>query len=1017
MSTVDKVSGFSLKNIFECKDMRLAFKDIFILHDISELIEVIDGNLDLFIYDKTIGTALSERLYVCSVKTGDWVFPMHLSSIFASLEVSQIKKTNLSIMLIPRDNTTIRITNYTHALNTIGQSSPLNQESFLDKFHKWITLLDDALSIEMNIVQPYRVQKCYQQELFQVTIDKLFSSENEIYIGITPARSLNLFTRSDVDSISPEMLSEKKAHSQVSPYRSENDPNSQNNNLYFISSNTYYLPNENCSIELYSLLKALQHFSIHDILNVFYKNAIILMHEKWNGKYKSQSKRLKDFNKIIKKTHDRIYNSFLSVVNGSKEKLVYENESNQLLKACKYIGEKQGIAFKKPIPNPHVGSNSIHYVNQIADSSNVRIRSLELDSGWWVKNAGYILGFYKNSNNVKPVIFKPKMFQGYEIIDLEDNSIKDLNHANFEIFSPTAFMFYTPLPSIPLTGKDIAKYAFREMLTGIWIILLCIALLGIMNWVSPLIQQRIFNNIIPEGIIEQLLPVICFMISVGFAQVFISGAQSLAILSVKGHADATLGAAIYDRLLSLPSKFFRKYSSGELLERTNSFNQLRDIITGTTISTLLNSVSSLFSFAVLFKFNVKLSVLAILTSIVTAGLMVVQSIVMIKYQTIIQKLNREATGLLYQLIGGITKLQIAGAESRGFQQWSKKFIEQNTIQTKAAKIGIAFKTSSNGWQLLVNLFIYIYIVRAIQSNSSMSTGEFIAFTSAFGSASAALNNLSGLIITYVQSIPILQQAKPLLEAVPEIRVDATDPGFISGKISIQDVKFRYAENAPLVLHGVSLNIQPGEFVAVCGSSGAGKSSLIRLLLGLDEPEEGGVYYDDKDLSKLDIRAVRRQIGVVVQNATINPGDIFTNIVGSLPYTVDEAWEAVRMAGIEEDIKKMPMGLHTYISEGGGSLSGGQIQRLIIARALIRKPKVIIFDEATSALDNKTQAIVSRSVEQLNATRIVIAHRLSTIEHADKILVMDKGLIVQQGTYQELVKQPGLFQELAKRQIA
>jgi ABC-type bacteriocin/lantibiotic exporter with double-glycine peptidase domain len=266
-------------------------------------------------------------------------------------------------------------------------------------------------------------------------------------------------------------------------------------------------------------------------------------------------------------------------------------------------------------------------------------------------------------------------------------------------------------------------------------------------------------------------------------------------------------------------------------------------------------------------------------------------------------------------------------------------------------------------------------------------------------------------------VPMLEKLNPILAADPEEHAGKADPGELSGKIAFSRVSFRYGEDGPLVLSDVDLSVEPGEFVAIVGPTGSGKSTILRLLLGFESPASGTVLYDGQDLSELDIGAVRRQCGVVLQHGALLAGDIKANIVGSTNHTLDDAWDAARMAGIAGDIAAMPMGMHTVLSEGTNTLSGGQRQRVMIARALVSRPRIVLFDEATSALDNPTQKVVAESTRQLNATRIVIAHRLSTITDADKIIVMDGGRIVQQGQYDQLMADAdGLFARLARRQM-
>jgi ATP-binding cassette subfamily C protein len=299
----------------------------------------------------------------------------------------------------------------------------------------------------------------------------------------------------------------------------------------------------------------------------------------------------------------------------------------------------------------------------------------------------------------------------------------------------------------------------------------------------------------------------------------------------------------------------------------------------------------------------------------------------------------------------------------------------------------------------------------------LSTGAFLAFMAAFVQFSTGALELSSALISVLAVIPLYERAKPILTSLPEVVTTQTAPPELTGNIDIHHMSFRYRDEGPLVLRDLSLGIASGQFVALVGPSGSGKSTLFRLLLGFETPRSGAIYYDGQDLTDLDVQSVRRQIGVILQNSRLMTGSIFRNIVGDGTLTIDDAWEAARQAGLEEDLKTMPMGMHTVVSEGGGGLSGGQRQRLLIASAIVRKPRVLLFDEATSALDNRTQAIVSQSLKALNATRVVIAHRLSTVMHADRICVLDKGSLVESGSYDELMAQGGLFTQLAKRQLS
>jgi ABC-type bacteriocin/lantibiotic exporter with double-glycine peptidase domain len=379
------------------------------------------------------------------------------------------------------------------------------------------------------------------------------------------------------------------------------------------------------------------------------------------------------------------------------------------------------------------------------------------------------------------------------------------------------------------------------------------------------------------------------------------------------------------------------------------------------------------------------------------------------------------SGLLLQILTAISKFRVTGTESRAFTVWAREFFRQQELTYRAERVENYLTTFNVSYPLATTMVVFTMLVyfngRSGDSSASLSLGTFLAFSAAFGQFLNAGLNLTATALQISTVVPIYERIKPILQTKPEVDEAKSDPAELSGEIEMSHVSFRYAPDMPLVLDDISFQIKPREFVAFVGPSGAGKSTLIRLLLGFETAESGSIYYDGQDLNMLNIQGVRRQIGTLLQNGELIAGDIFTNIIGSSLLAVKEAWEAAHQAGLAEDIKQMPLGMHTIIGEGGGAFSGGQRQRLLIARSLINRPRIILFDEATSSLDNRTQAIVSQSLERLQATRLVVAHRLSTIINADRIFVLQAGKIVQQGTYQELMEQPGPFAELAERQLA
>jgi ABC-type bacteriocin/lantibiotic exporter with double-glycine peptidase domain len=391
----------------------------------------------------------------------------------------------------------------------------------------------------------------------------------------------------------------------------------------------------------------------------------------------------------------------------------------------------------------------------------------------------------------------------------------------------------------------------------------------------------------------------------------------------------------------------------------------------------------------------------------------------IRFQRQIYRVRGRISGMLLEFIGNIARLRVSGAEPRAFAAWAREFSAQKKLSVRAQKVsnGLAIFNSAFPVVSMAILFSYAAQLMGQPLLHALTTGTFLAFLAAFVQFQSAALGLSSAVESALGVVPLYERATPIFEALPEVSNTNRQPGDLSGAIEMNHVSFRYHPDSPLVLRDISFAVKPGQFVAIVGPSGSGKSSLLRLLLGFERPEAGVIYYDGQDLADLDIQAARRQIGVVLQSARLGSGTIFDNIVGSGPFTLDDAWDAARSAGLEQDIREMPMGMHTVVSEGGGNISGGQRQRLLIARAMVKKPRIFLFDEATSALDNRTQATVSHSLDAFSATRVVIAHRLSTIVHADLVLVVEKGIVVQSGSYEELSERKGLFRELAKRQLA
>jgi len=688
---------------------------------------------------------------------------------------------------------------------------------------------------------------------------------------------------------------------------------------------------------------------------------------------------------------------------------------DDLLAACRRVGQEIGLEIHEPSGEARINTDPLQ---AIAKGSNFRIRQVALKGEWWKSDAGPMLGFLNDarSGEERPVALLQPTPGSYVLEDIQTGSRRKVDKGLNNELSFFAYSFYCPLPNRPLKALDMLRFGLFKLRRDQAMLLLMAIFAALLGLLPPIANGIIFDTLIPEADRPGLLFLGAILVSAAIATGLFEAIRAFSTMRIVGKMDFRLQSGVMDRLLSLPTPFFRNYTAGDLADRTLGINAIREILSGATLSSMMGGIFSSFSLALLFYYSWQLALVAIGITLVAMCIVGGIGYVQVSYQRSIQHLQGKLQGMVLQFISGISKLRVSGTEDRAFSTWAETFSSMRKATFKAVKIsnhlhafGLTLPVIS-----LFLIFGWIFFTPLLQE---LSLGAIVAFNSAFTQFLTAMVMLANTSVSSLQVIPLYERAQPILQATPEVDSGKSGPGVLTGQIEANNICFRYDPDGPLILKDVSLAVDPGEFAAVVGGSGSGKSTLLRLFLGFERPESGSIYYDSQDLDNLDVVAVRRQLGVVLQNGSVMPGDIFSNIVGSSNLSLDHAWEAARMSGLDQDIQNMPMGMHTMITPGGGTLSGGQRQRLLIARAIVHKPRVLYFDEATSALDNATQKTVSQSLEQLNATRVVIAHRLSTIKNAHRIFVLDKGTLVQQGTYSELMEQPGLFEELARRQLA
>lgn len=713
-----------------------------------------------------------------------------------------------------------------------------------------------------------------------------------------------------------------------------------------------------------------------------------------------------------------------AIVSGSDSKLPqYDQQisgrNSLLFSTCQFIGKNNGFELEEPKQVDSIENSVTNELFSIAKSSNVRVRKVILRGVWWKEENGHLLAFTKTEK--QPVALIQKKLNKYILKNLADGSEKIVDSEVAENLEPIGYMFFSGFDSKMNSIKKVLSFAMNGSKKDLNLLLLASLIGSVLGLLIPILTGVMFDDVIPTADKSLHFEVFIILLMIGLIAAGLQLVQGVLQLRVESKSSINLQAGVMDHILRLPVKFYKDYTAGDLTNRVLSINSIRQILSNTLITAALSGAFSFVNLALLFYYDASLAWVGVVLGLIAAVFMVTMGLLKLKYDRKVSEYQGELQGFLFEFLSGITKIRLTGGERRIFTLWSEKFSRLKKLGFSSGSYQNFVEIFNGSYPLLTSIFffsfIYYTMLNATTATSMISVGAFMAFITAFNKFLNDSLRLSMAFITSLNVIPLYERVKPILEAETESSEGASDPGDLAGEIEINSLSFRYNEDQPLILKDISIKIKQGEMIAFVGSSGSGKSTVMRLLLGFETPELGSIYYDGSAFDTMNKELVRRQIGVVLQNGALMSGSIFQNIIGNSELTLDDAWEAARMAGMEEDIKQMPMEMHTVVSEGAGTFSGGQKQRLMIARAIAHKPRILFMDEATSALDNKTQNIVSESLDKLQATRIVIAHRLSTIKNADKIYVMDKGEIVEGGTYEELMKLDGLFSKLAKRQIA
>lgn len=639
----------------------------------------------------------------------------------------------------------------------------------------------------------------------------------------------------------------------------------------------------------------------------------------------------------------------------------------------------------------------------------IMYRPVKLDKGWYKNASGAMLGKLKTG---EAVALLPDKLGLYGFFDPTTQKRVRLGRKTQELLEEDAYCFYKPFPLRKIGIRDLIQYIIGTVspstIACVILITLCATLVGM---ITPRITKLLFSDVLESGSARLLLSIAVLYVCTSLSLLMIGGIKSLLMNRINTEMNVSVQAATMARILSLPADFFKNYSAGEITSRAQYIGSLCQTLAQTFLSTGLTSIFSLVYISQIFVYAKELVIPALCITLVTLVFSIVSSLAQMRISKKHMELSGKMSGMTYQIITGVQKIKLSGSEKRMFARWMNEYAEESKYTYGTPPFIMFNGVISTAISLAGTIVMYFFAVQ-----SGVSVADYTAFNAAYGMLSGALMSVAGIALTAARIKPVIDMAKPITDAEPEISEGKHIVTKISGGIELSNVSFRYKDNSPLVVDDLSLKIKPGQYVAIVGKTGCGKSTLMRLLLGFEKPQKGAIYYDGRDMGTLDLKSLRKRIGVVTQNGKLFQGDIYSNIIISAPYlSVDDAWKAAEIADIADDIRAMPMGMHTIISEGAGGISGGQKQRLMIARAVAPNPKILMFDEATSALDNITQKKVSEALDSLKCTRIVIAHRLFTIKQCDRIIVLDSGKIVEDGTYEELIDKKGYFYELVERQ--
>lgn len=681
-----------------------------------------------------------------------------------------------------------------------------------------------------------------------------------------------------------------------------------------------------------------------------------------------------------------------------------------LLAVMRLVAEAVGAALPAPGAGGGPAGSESETIKVLASNAGLRSRQVRLREGWWREAGEGMVGRLRDGT---PVALLPTG-RRWQLVRPGDARPRPVDRTTAATLEDHAYVLYRRFDESPeRPGRALFSFVVRAVRGEMALVGVASLLAAVLGMATPFLSGMLIQSIIPDGVRSEIAQLVVTLLAVSFGVIGFELVRGLAVLRIESILGSSIEAALWNRLLRMPARFFRQFGAGDLAMRADAINQMRRTMGYATITALIGVVFSSVNLVVLLSYGLYPALLAIGVCVVEVAILAGMALFDVGIQRRAMANGGAMQTLTVQIFEGMSKLRVAAAESRFLARWTRLFAVDQSLHFRANVVGGAVTAFGAAW----NITVMAAVIGLVGfGGAKMSLGDYVTYSGIFGQFVSATLSLAGIIPALAAMIPLWERARPILAEPIEDAGGRIQPGILQGDMEVTGVTFSHAGGQP-ALRDVSLRIRAGSLTAIVGPSGSGKSTLIRLLVGFEQPDSGSILLDGHDLRDLDTGAVRRQLGVVLQHSRIEAGSLYRNIAGAASLTMEEAWEAARLVGLASDIAAMPMGIHTYVNDSASTLSGGQRQRLLLARAIARRPRIMLLDEATSALDNATQAQVMDTLSRMNVTRVVVAHRLSTVRDADAILVMSEGRIVEQGRFETLARSGGVFTELVRRQMA